>query len=117
LNDKPEQEEFPALIDQSFILNDSPSMTHNVLNPSQFDFSEHAESQFDIDNLVFDDYFSVSELNVSVTYHSLVLHNLKFLNLDAHMLITKNTKCVEHNEFSDLHEEITSKEQPITMHK
>jgi hypothetical protein len=31
------------------------------------------------------------------------------------MLTTKNTKCAEHNDFTDPYKEITPNEQPITM--
>ena len=50
LNGKLEQEECLALIDQSSFLNGSPSMTHNVINPSQSIFFKHDETQFDIAN-------------------------------------------------------------------
>jgi len=53
LNNKQEQEYFLALIDQRIILNDSPSRMHNVESPSQFKFLEHAKSQFDNDNPIF----------------------------------------------------------------
>jgi hypothetical protein len=65
LNDKPKQEECPTLINQSLFLIGIPSMTHNVIDPSQYGFLEHVETQFDINKLVFDDYFSVPKLNVS----------------------------------------------------
>jgi hypothetical protein len=89
----------PTLIDQSFFLNGSPSMTHNVINPSQSGFLEHAESQFDIDNPIFDDYFFVLELNVSTNLSFVGPTQSEISDLDAQMLITKNTKCAEHNEF------------------
>jgi hypothetical protein len=46
LNDKPEQEECPTLIDQTLIPSDTPSKMHHFEIPSQFEFLEHVESQF-----------------------------------------------------------------------
>jgi hypothetical protein len=39
----------------------------------------------------------------------------KISDLTTQMLTTKNTKCVNHNKFSNLHEEITSNLKPITI--
>jgi hypothetical protein len=104
-----------ALIDQRLILNDSPSRMHNVEIPSQFEFLEHVESQFDHDNHVFDDYFSVLELNVSTNVSSNDPVQSEISDLNAQMLMTKNIRYVEHKRFFDPHEEIISNVQPITM--
>jgi hypothetical protein len=65
LNDKQEQEDFLALIDQRLILNDIPSRMHKVQIPLEFKLMEHVESQYNHDNHVFNDYFYFLELNVS----------------------------------------------------
>jgi hypothetical protein len=56
LNDQPKQKYFLALIDQILILNEIPSNMHNV-ESSQFEFLEHAESQFDNDHPIFNQCF------------------------------------------------------------
>jgi hypothetical protein len=89
LNDKQEQQYFQALIDQRLILNDSPSRMHNVESPLQFKFLEHVESQFDHDNPVFDDYFSVPELNVSINVSFNDPVQSEIYDLNAQMLTTK----------------------------
>jgi hypothetical protein len=64
---------------------------------------------------IFDDYFYVPELSVGTKLSFIDPSQSDISDLDAHMLITANLKYVEHNEFVDPHEEITSNEQPITM--
>jgi hypothetical protein len=59
LNDKPKKQEYSCLTDKSSCPNGIPSMTHNVINPSQYIFLQHAKTRFDIDNHVFDHYFCV----------------------------------------------------------
>jgi hypothetical protein len=66
LNDKSEQENFPTLIDQRFILNENPSKLHNVEIPSQLGFLEHVEPEFDHDDPIFDYYFVALEFNMSI---------------------------------------------------
>jgi hypothetical protein len=70
MNDKQEQQDFQTLIDQRLILNESPSRMHNVEIPLQFEFLKCVESQFDHDKHVFDDYFVVPKLNVSIDVSS-----------------------------------------------
>jgi hypothetical protein len=71
------------LIDQRLILNDNPSRMHKSRSPSQFEFLKHVETQFDHDNPVFDDYFSVLELNVSTNISFTDLVQSKISNLNA----------------------------------
>jgi hypothetical protein len=78
---KNKQEECQALINQSFILNGSPFMAHNVINPSESGFTKHPKMQFNIDEPIFDNYFPVSKLNVSINLSFTFLLNLKFLTL------------------------------------
>jgi hypothetical protein len=92
LNDKQEREDFPTLIDQILTLNDNSPKMHNVEIPSQFEFLEHFESQFDRDNPVFDDYFVVLELNMSINVSSNDPTQSKISDLGSQILMTKNTR-------------------------
>lgn len=83
--------------------------------PSQFQFPEYVESQYNHNDLVFYDYFYVPELSVGTKLSFVDPSQFEIFYLDAHMLITANLKYAENNEFVDPHEEIIANEQPITM--
>ena len=104
LNDIPYQEECPALIDQTLILNDTSSKMYHFETPSQFQFLEHVESQSNHDGPIFYDYFSVLKLSVGTKLSFIDPSKSDIYDLDAHILITKNLKYVEHSEFVDPYE-------------
>jgi hypothetical protein len=115
LNDIPDQEECLALINQTLILNNTSSRMHHIEISLQFKFLEHGESQSDFDVPIFEDYFYVLELKVNTNLSFIGPAQSQISDLDAQMLTKKNTKCIEYNDFSDIHKEIMSNEQPITM--
>jgi hypothetical protein len=114
LNDIPDQEECPTLIDQALILNNTSSVMHPFESPLQFEFPEHGESQSDFDVPIFYDYFLVLELNERIDLSLIDPTQSDISDLDEHMLIYENIKYVEHPEFVDPYEQITTNEQPIT---
>jgi hypothetical protein len=104
LNDIPNQEECPTLINQTLILNDASSGMYHFETPSQFQFLEHVESHSNHNDPIFDEYFFWGELSVGTNLSFVDPLQYKIYDLDAHMLITENLKYAEHNKFSNINE-------------
>jgi len=90
-------------------------MMKNIVNPSQCKLMEHVESQYDLNNPLFDDYFSILEWNVSKNISFIDRVQYEILDLNVEVLTIENSRYGEHNELENIHEEVLENEQHITI--